>query len=100
MTSSPEPGTSRLSRFLSGDKFLSRALALIALAYLIQGACVGMTDDEAYYWVLSQKPALGYAFHPPMVAWLIALTRFVLGWAIPSGSALRDFVRSEHRARR
>ena len=32
-----------------------------------------MTDDEAYYWQLSRKLDWGYAFHPPMVAWLIAL---------------------------
>lgn len=32
-----------------------------------------MSDDEAYYWVLAQRPALGYAYHPPAVAWIIAL---------------------------
>ena len=39
---------------------------------MVHGSLIGLTDDEAYYWVLAQKPALGYAYHPPMVAWLIA----------------------------
>jgi 4-amino-4-deoxy-L-arabinose transferase-like glycosyltransferase len=33
-----------------------------------------LTEDESYYWVWSRHLALGYADHPPMVAWLIALT--------------------------
>ncbi|MBN1924203.1 MAG: glycosyltransferase family 39 protein [Prolixibacteraceae bacterium] len=28
--------------------------------------------DEAYYWLYSQYPALGYFDHPPMVSWLIS----------------------------
>ena len=84
MTSFQEPGTSKPWFFSS----VAKPLGLLALAYLVQGAFVGMTDDEAYYWVLSQRPALGYAYHPPMVAWMIALTRLLLGWAIPAGSAL------------
>ncbi len=27
--------------------------------------------DEAYYWMWSRRPALGYFDHPPMVAWLV-----------------------------
>jgi 4-amino-4-deoxy-L-arabinose transferase-like glycosyltransferase len=51
----------------------------VFLVLLIHGAMLGLTDDEAYYWVLAQKPALGYAFHPPAVAWMIALTQKLLG---------------------
>ena len=39
----------------------------------LHSALVGMSDDEAYYWVLSQKLSMGYAYHPPAIAWLIAL---------------------------
>jgi MFS family permease len=49
----------------------------VFLLYLIHGASVGMTDDEAYYWVLAQTPDWGYAYHPPAVAWLIALTQIL-----------------------
>lgn len=47
--------------------------ALIFLILFLQGAFLGITDDEAYYWVLSRHLAWGYAYHPPMVAWWIAL---------------------------
>src|SRR6476661_3903173 len=43
---------------------------------LLHGSLLGLTDDEAYYWVLAQRPALGYAYHPPAVAWLIAFFQF------------------------
>jgi 4-amino-4-deoxy-L-arabinose transferase-like glycosyltransferase len=46
---------------------------------LIQGSKLGLSDDEAYYWVLAQKPALGYAYHPPAVAWFIAAFQWLLG---------------------
>jgi 4-amino-4-deoxy-L-arabinose transferase-like glycosyltransferase len=51
----------------------------VAAILLLSSAFVGLTDDEAYYWVLAQKPALGYAYHPPMVAWVIALSQVLFG---------------------
>jgi 4-amino-4-deoxy-L-arabinose transferase-like glycosyltransferase len=59
---------------------------LIAAVLLLSSAFVGLTDDEAYYWVLAQKPALGYAYHPPMVAWVIALSQFLFGWIFGAAS--------------
>lgn len=53
---------------------------LVFTAILLQGAWIGLTDDEAYYWVLAQKPASGYAFHPPAVALCIALAQAAFGW--------------------
>lgn len=53
-------------------------LALFAVL-LLHGATIGMTDDEAYYWVLAQHPALGYAFHPPAMAWAIAAAQALFG---------------------
>jgi 4-amino-4-deoxy-L-arabinose transferase-like glycosyltransferase len=61
---------------------MKRPLVLPVLLFLVllaHGATLGLTDDEAYYWVLSQRPALGYAFHPPMVAWIIGLFDFSIG---------------------
>jgi hypothetical protein len=37
------------------------------------GSILGFSDDEAYYWWIGQRPAWGYAWHPPGVAWLVAL---------------------------
>ena len=42
---------------------------------LIHAVTIGITDDEAYYWVLSRHLDWGYAYHPPMVAWWIAASR-------------------------
>jgi 4-amino-4-deoxy-L-arabinose transferase-like glycosyltransferase len=56
-------------------------LPLALLVFLwIYGATLGLTDDEAYYWVLAQKPQLSYAFHPPAIAWLIGAFQWALGW--------------------
>ncbi len=46
---------------------------------LFFGLFFGLTDDEAYYWVLAQTPSLGYAYHPPAVAWSIAISQFFFG---------------------
>ncbi len=61
---------------------LSPALlfAALSLAWLFQAATLGISDDEAYYWVLSRSPAFGYVYHPPLVAWIIALSERALSW--------------------
>lgn len=56
---------------------------MLFLVLLIHGATLGLTDDETYYWVLAQKPALGYAFHPPAVAWTVALFQKLTGGSLP-----------------
>lgn len=46
-------------------------LALVTLARAIAAAKLPLTGDEAYYWEWAKHLALGYADHPPMVAYLI-----------------------------
>jgi hypothetical protein len=87
MTSFPALITSRFSRGLKNSPEIFCGLALF-LVILIHGSAIGLTDDEAYYWVLAQKPALGYAYHPPMVAWLIALSQALLGPIFGAASAI------------
>ena len=53
----------------------------------LQGATLGLSDDEAYYWVLAQRPAWAYAFHPPAMAWFVRATQICLGWLLGSHSA-------------
>ncbi|MGK7346560.1 MAG: ArnT family glycosyltransferase [Candidatus Nitrospinota bacterium M3_3B_026] len=51
-------------------------LAVVGFA-LFRAAVMGTTglgDSESYYWAWSQRPALSYYDHPPMVAWLIWLS--------------------------
>ncbi|MEK7691305.1 MAG: hypothetical protein AAB425_09815, partial [Bdellovibrionota bacterium] len=55
---------------------------------LIHGASLGISDDEAYYWVLSQRLNWGYAYHPPAVAWMIAGSRGILGWFAGDAAAV------------
>ncbi|MGD1066219.1 MAG: glycosyltransferase family 39 protein, partial [Vulcanimicrobiaceae bacterium] len=46
-------------------------VALVTVLRAIAAAKVPLTGDEAYYWEWSKHLALGYADHPPMVAYLI-----------------------------
>ncbi len=51
---------------------------MAAAAALLRALAFGgleLYSDESYYWLWSQRPALGYYDHPPMVAWLIWLSR-------------------------
>ena len=42
-------------------------------------ASAGLADDEAYYRLWSLAPALSYLDHPPMIAWIIAAGRSLVG---------------------
>jgi 4-amino-4-deoxy-L-arabinose transferase-like glycosyltransferase len=53
-------------------------LVLLAIR-LGLAANVPLTEDEAYYRLWSQAPALGYFDHPPMIAWWIWLGRLLAG---------------------
>ena len=60
---------------------LGKAALIALVATLVRAlATVGLElyADEAYYWLWSLRPAPGYFDHPPMVAWLIALSSAVL----------------------
>ena len=43
------------------------------VARLVAGGVLHLTEDEAYYRLWAQAPALGYYDHPPMIAWWIWL---------------------------
>lgn len=53
------------------EKLWLYPLCLFILLF-IQGATLGISDDEAYYWALAQDPRWGFAYHPPGVLWLIS----------------------------
>jgi 4-amino-4-deoxy-L-arabinose transferase-like glycosyltransferase len=54
-------------------------LAAVFAFRLIYASFLGLLPDEAYYWDWSRNLAFGYFDHPPMVAWLIALSRALFG---------------------
>src|ERR1700752_4400696 len=82
MTSFLKPTTSRRWPASSWIPLLVPVILFLASGF------VGLSDDESYYWVLAQKPALGYAFHPPMVAWMIFVAQKLLGWIAGPSSAV------------
>jgi 4-amino-4-deoxy-L-arabinose transferase-like glycosyltransferase len=50
---------------------------VVAAAVCLRGAAAQtapLIDDEAYYWLWAQHLDWGYLDHPPLIAWLIALT--------------------------
>ena len=49
-------------------------LAGFFIVRLFLGAHLPLIPDEAYYWYWSQHPDASYMDHPPMIAYLIALT--------------------------
>jgi 4-amino-4-deoxy-L-arabinose transferase-like glycosyltransferase len=75
-------------------RFVSNPIIWIAIwlaAHLIYNGLRELVPDEAYYWVWSRHLALGYLDHPPMIAWLIALSTALLGtseWSVRLPSAL------------
>ncbi len=54
-------------------------IVLVALYHLFIIGIVGPGDNEAYYWTWSKHLDLSYFDHPPMVAYMIALTTAVGG---------------------
>ncbi len=87
-------------------------LIIWGILNLLQAIFTPLHNDEAYYWMYSQYPALGYYDHPPMIALFIgmgyAIFNNVLGvrfFIVISQLAtlsltwmlIRDSVREEHR---
>ena len=73
----------------SSDHFLPRALLAVGLSSLLLRLFVSATfpisGDEAFFYWWGVYPDWGYSDHPPMVGWVIAAARAVLGdsiWAI------------------
>ncbi|WP_310621140.1 ArnT family glycosyltransferase [Flexibacterium corallicola] len=54
-------------------------VGVLSLVRLATGASIDLVEDEAYYWLWSQYPALGYYDHPPMIAWWIWMGQALVG---------------------
>ena len=50
---------------------------VVALLSTFYNAFIPLHGDEAYYWVWSHHLQAGYYDHPPMIAYLLALSNFV-----------------------
>ncbi len=49
-------------------------ISLMTLYHLVVIGIIGLGDNEAYYWTWAKHLDLSYFDHPPMVAYIIALT--------------------------
>ncbi len=70
-------GQVRLRRLVSPLAITRAAWIVVVVATvmrLVVAARLPLSGDEAYYWEWSRRLAFGYVDHPPMVAWLIALS--------------------------
>ncbi|HEY9069900.1 MAG TPA: glycosyltransferase family 39 protein [Candidatus Ozemobacteraceae bacterium] len=54
-------------------------LTFFWLIRLAMGMTLELSPDEAYYWELARRPDWSYFDHPPLVAWMIAAFRHLLG---------------------
>ena len=54
------------------------AACSLALRLVLSGA-TDLIPEEAYYWNYAQHLDFGYVDHPPMVAWMIAVSTRILG---------------------
>ena len=71
---------------LPGPKILALLTGLTGVRLLI-ASFSGLVFDEAYYRLWALVPSFGYYDHAPMVAWWIALGRFLIG-DVPLGIRL------------
>jgi 4-amino-4-deoxy-L-arabinose transferase-like glycosyltransferase len=65
-------------------KVIPARISLICIGALLllrglMAALLPLSADEAYYWLWSQHPGLGYFDHPPMIAWLIRAGTLLFG---------------------
>ncbi|TMI89211.1 MAG: glycosyltransferase family 39 protein [Bacillati bacterium ANGP1] len=77
-------GRSTPPRVSASGRWLVLGIGLLALARVVVAARIPVIDDEAYYWLWSRHLALSYLDHPPLVAWLDALTTAAgrTGWLL------------------
>ncbi len=54
-------------------------VSYVLLLRLSYGVGINLIPEEAYYWMYAQHLDIGYLDHPPMVAWLIALSTSIFG---------------------
>src|SRR2546423_11145477 len=60
-------------------RIVCSALLVVAFLRFWYASLVELAPDEALYWVWSHHLAAGYLDHPPMIAYLIALSTKILG---------------------
>ncbi len=65
-------------------RVLLAASAAATAGRMVWAGAVELAPDEAYYWLWSRAPAMGYRDHPPLVAWMEALVPTAMGAVSPA----------------
>lgn len=66
-------------RLAVSDRVVWAATGVFALVHVALAARLPIADDEAYYWLWSQRLAWGYPDHPPLIAVLVAVSARLFG---------------------
>lgn len=69
----------RLCGRIRSDANLLVPSSLRILLWMVWGGQYGIFRDELYYLACANHPAWGYVDQPPMVVWLVSLSRWALG---------------------
>src|SRR5690606_27207598 len=72
------PDQRELPLWLRPPAIAGFVVLMLAVRFVVAGA-TGLVRDEGYYTLWSLWPAPGYLDHPPMIAWLIAAGRALVG---------------------
>ncbi|MDB5483654.1 MAG: hypothetical protein JWO83_4707 [Caulobacteraceae bacterium] len=73
MSAPPSPSGDALAAREAPPWTLIGVVAALLIVRLVVAGSLHLTEDEAYYRLWAQAPALGYYDHPPMIAWWIGL---------------------------
>jgi hypothetical protein len=68
----------KLSHFKKDSFLFLVGLIIFTGLNIFSAVTMELHPDEAYYWLYSQFPSMGYFDHPPMIAWLIMAGQFLL----------------------
>src|SRR5688500_7936089 len=72
-------GDSEFHPFWLGLPLVAAIVQVQAISRGFVAFDASLLPDEGYYTLWSFYPAAGYLDHPPLIAWLIALGRLVVG---------------------
>ncbi len=75
-TTAAAPAPARLTR---EEKLLLGAIAYFVLLKLVLAFLTFPPTDEAYYWMWGRHPQLSYFDHPPLGAWVQAVSHALFG---------------------
>ena len=80
--------------------FFAFSILILLFAFRMTAILVSPLDlgvDEAQYWLWGQRPQLGYYSKPPLIAWILGVSDWLLGSsvaAVRSASALLHLLTS------